>query len=84
MPLLFTPDDLDAQARLRDAFDPDGAANPMKVLPRGQPLRRAAARAGGRVDLSDAIDVLAASVATADAVVAGRRADTVGDGGPAA
>ena len=35
MPLLFSPDDLDAQARLRDAFDPDGAANPEKVLPRG-------------------------------------------------
>jgi glycolate oxidase len=35
MPLLFSPDDLDAQARLRDAFDPDGAANPLKVLPRG-------------------------------------------------
>jgi glycolate oxidase len=35
MPLLFSPDDLDAQARLRDAFDPDGAANPQKVLPRG-------------------------------------------------
>ncbi len=35
MPLLFSADDLDAQARLRDAFDPDGAANPMKVLPRG-------------------------------------------------
>ena len=35
MPLLFSPDDLDAQARLRDAFDPDGAANPCKVLPRG-------------------------------------------------
>ena len=35
MPLLFSPDDLDAQARLRDAFDPDGAANPHKVLPRG-------------------------------------------------
>jgi glycolate oxidase len=35
MPLLFTPDDLDAQARLRDAFDPDGVANPEKVLPRG-------------------------------------------------
>ncbi len=31
----FSPDDLDAQARLRDAFDPDGAANPQKVLPRG-------------------------------------------------
>ena len=35
MPLLFSPDDLDGQARLRDAFDPDGAANPLKVLPRG-------------------------------------------------
>jgi len=35
MPLLFSADDLDAQARLRDAFDPDGAANPRKVLPRG-------------------------------------------------
>jgi glycolate oxidase len=35
MPKLFDPDDLDAQARLRDAFDPDGAANPEKVLPRG-------------------------------------------------
>ena len=35
MPLLFSPDDLDAQARLRDAFDPDGVANPLKVLPRG-------------------------------------------------
>ena len=35
MPKLFSADDLDAQARLRDAFDPDGAANPEKVLPRG-------------------------------------------------
>jgi len=35
MPRMFSPDDLDAQARLRDAFDPDGAANPQKVLPRG-------------------------------------------------
>ena len=32
---MFSADDLDAQARLRDAFDPDGAANPQKVLPRG-------------------------------------------------
>ncbi len=31
----FSPDDLDAQARLRDAFDPHGVANPQKVLPRG-------------------------------------------------
>ena len=35
MTRMFSPDDLDAQARLRDAFDPDGAANPQKVLPRG-------------------------------------------------
>jgi len=35
MPLLFSPDDLDAQARLRDAFDPNGVANPAKVLPAG-------------------------------------------------
>jgi glycolate oxidase len=31
----FSPADLDAQARLRDAFDPDGLANPGKVLPEG-------------------------------------------------
>jgi glycolate oxidase len=35
MPLLFGPDDLDAQARVREAFDPDGVANPTKVLPSG-------------------------------------------------
>jgi glycolate oxidase len=35
MPLVFSPDDLDAQARLRDAFDPSGRANPGKVLPSG-------------------------------------------------
>ena len=35
MPLLFGPDDLDAQARLRDAFDPDRLLNPAKVLPAG-------------------------------------------------
>lgn len=32
---LFDAVDLDAQARLRDAFDPDGVANPHKVLPAG-------------------------------------------------
>ena len=31
----FSPADLDAQARLRDAFDPSGLANPGKVLPEG-------------------------------------------------
>jgi glycolate oxidase subunit GlcD len=35
MRLVFTADDLDAQARLRDAFDPAGLANPEKVLPAG-------------------------------------------------
>jgi glycolate oxidase len=33
MSLMFSPDDLDAQALLRRAFDPLGLANPMKVLP---------------------------------------------------
>ena len=35
MGLVFSPVDLDAQARLRDAFDPDGLMNPGKILPRG-------------------------------------------------
>ena len=35
MPLMFDAADLDAQARLRSAFDPDGVANPDKVLPAG-------------------------------------------------
>ena len=35
MPLVFEPQDLDAQARLRDAFDPSGRANPEKILPQG-------------------------------------------------
>jgi glycolate oxidase len=33
MPWMFSPDDLDAQGRLRQAFDPEGLANPQKVLP---------------------------------------------------
>ncbi len=35
MPLVFGPDDLDAQARLRAVFDPHGTCNPQKVLPAG-------------------------------------------------
>jgi glycolate oxidase len=35
MPLLFSEEDLAAQRVLRDAFDPDGVANPHKVLPSG-------------------------------------------------
>ena len=33
MPWMFGPEDLAAQALLREAFDPRGLANPMKVLP---------------------------------------------------
>jgi glycolate oxidase len=33
MPLVFTEDDLTAQACVRGAFDPDGRMNPRKVLP---------------------------------------------------
>ncbi|MDJ0497703.1 MAG: FAD-linked oxidase C-terminal domain-containing protein [Acidimicrobiia bacterium] len=35
MGLVFEPIDLDAQARLREAFDPHGRMNPGKVLPTG-------------------------------------------------
>jgi glycolate oxidase len=35
MPLMFSPDDLVAQATLRCVFDPHGLANPTKVLPSG-------------------------------------------------
>ena len=35
MDLQFSPEDLEAQGRLRRAFDPDGIANPAKVLPSG-------------------------------------------------
>jgi glycolate oxidase len=35
MSMIFSEDDLDAQARLRDVFDPTHACNPLKVLPGG-------------------------------------------------
>ena len=35
MPLLFTEMDLDAQARVKEAFDAEGVFNPGKVLPEG-------------------------------------------------
>ena len=35
MSLMFSEVDLDAQARLREAFDPEGVFNPGKVLPAG-------------------------------------------------
>jgi glycolate oxidase len=33
MPMLFTPDDLEVMARLRDVFNPRSILNPQKVLP---------------------------------------------------
>ncbi|MEJ7813296.1 MAG: FAD-linked oxidase C-terminal domain-containing protein [Gemmatimonadaceae bacterium] len=33
MPLIFTPDSLDAMCKLRGVFDPDRRANPQKVVP---------------------------------------------------
>jgi len=47
MPLTFSVADLDAQARLRDAFDPDGWLNPDKVLPKGSRCGEAALSADG-------------------------------------
>ena len=35
MPMVFNETDLDAQARIREAFDPDGRLNPDKILPQG-------------------------------------------------
>jgi glycolate oxidase len=35
MPWVFSPDDLGAMKRARDAFDPDGRMNPGKILPGG-------------------------------------------------
>ena len=73
MPLIFSADDLDAQARLRDAFDPSGRANPQQGAPAGEPLRRAATGARGRVDLMVAtaeLDDLRDSIGRAAAVAA--------------
>src|SRR5918996_1161165 len=47
MPLVFTPDDLAAQACVRAAFDPGGRMNPRKVLPDGARCGDYAAAAAG-------------------------------------
>jgi len=35
MPLMFDEYSLDAQARIKEAFDPEGVFNPEKILPQG-------------------------------------------------
>jgi glycolate oxidase len=54
MPLVFTPDDLAAQACVRAAFDPDGRMNPRKVLPDGARCGEYAAAAAGTEVAADA------------------------------
>ncbi len=54
MPLVFSAEDLSAQACLRQAFDPDGRMNPHKVLPDGARCGDFAMARG-----SDAADVAA-------------------------
>jgi glycolate oxidase len=56
MPLLFSATDLDAQACLRAAFDPDGRMNPGKVLPSGAKCGDFALARGGT--LGEALDRL--------------------------
>jgi glycolate oxidase len=50
MPLVFSAEDLDAQACVRAAFDPAGRMNPRKVLPDGARCGEFALAAGGSGD----------------------------------
>ncbi|HET9672787.1 MAG TPA: FAD-linked oxidase C-terminal domain-containing protein [Actinomycetota bacterium] len=58
MPLVFTDDDLAAQACVRSAFDPDGRMNPWKVLPDGARCGDFAVAAAGTHVASDAAAAL--------------------------
>jgi glycolate oxidase len=53
MRLVFTDDDLAAQACVRSAFDPDGRMNPSKVLPDGARCGDFAVAATGTGDAAD-------------------------------
>jgi hypothetical protein len=62
MPLVFSEDDLAAQACVRSAFDPSGRMNPRKVLPDGArcgdfAVAASAADATGVADAATAIPV---------------------------
>jgi glycolate oxidase len=54
MPLVFSAEDLNAQACLRTAFDPDGRMNPQKVLPAGARCGDFAAAAASTDDAAQA------------------------------
>jgi glycolate oxidase len=58
MPLVFTQDDLSAQACVRAAFDPDGMMNPKKVLPDGARCGDYAVAAGSSMDAAEAAAAL--------------------------
>ena len=58
MPLMFGEDDLDAQACVRAAFDPEGRMNPKKVLPDGARCGEFALAAAGTDDAAAAADAL--------------------------
>src|SRR5919109_2081680 len=55
MPLVFTEEDLAAQACVRAAFDPAGRMNPMKVLPDGARCGDFAAAAAGTDVAADVV-----------------------------
>jgi glycolate oxidase len=58
MPLVFTGEDLDAQACIRSAFDPDGLMNPRKVLPDGARCGEFALARAGTDDAAEAASTL--------------------------
>ena len=58
MPLVFTAEDLAAQACVRAAFDPDGRMNPRKVLPDGARCGEFALAAAGSGDAAADADAL--------------------------
>jgi glycolate oxidase len=53
MPLVFSAEDLDAQACVREAFDPHRRMNPRKVLPDGARCGEFAIAAAGTGDATD-------------------------------
>jgi glycolate oxidase len=58
MPLVFTAEDLSAQACVREAFDPQGQMNPQKVLPDGARCGDFAVARAGTDDAAEAAATL--------------------------